>query len=316
MVAPHAEALLSAARESYDDFEMGIEASRILGEAAELPRWNAVISGLGGKYVPVRNENARNQAKRHLYEMGRPLRAFARHAATRDADLREDDQAELFAEIKAAHERLDVDEEWNRRCEEWANRWWRVPFAEVLGLVRSRYARMSQVEPHLRSLDGVGSVGRLKEVLRTCGVSLEPDPLDVARANQYRLNRTVRRVWDVYRVWLGREKADSVPSARAPELGLEDRMYLRELPGAVFFDRAKGTIQDAAFREATDGCRTVEEMRERLGIVGPPATPPAAGATRSRDCGASLRSRPPRDVPRHLRAPRGPPKAPQRTRSP
>ena len=275
-----AEALLAAARESYDDTEMGIEARRILGDAVDLPKWNAALSDLGGEYGPVKNENARTQAKRHLYEMGLPLRAFARHVATRDADVPADDQAELFAEIKAVHERLDVDEEWNRRCEEWANRWWRVPFTEVLGLVHSRYARMSEVEPHLQSLGGVSSIGQLKEVLRERGVSLAPDPLDVARANQYRLNRAVRRVWDVYRAWLRREKADSVPSARAPELGLEDGMYLRELPGAVFFARAKGTVHDAGFLEATGGCRTVEQMCEKLGIncddplPPPPPEPP------------------------------------------
>ena len=274
-----ADELVVAALESDNDFEMGFRTWRILGEAAELPKWNAVLSDLGGEYVPVTNEYARNQAKRHLYEMARPLRAFARHIATADASAPLDDQAKLFAEVRAAHERLDTNEEWNRLCEEWASRWWRVPFAEVFGLVRSRYARIAAVEPHLRALDGVGTLGRLKEALRTCAVSLEPDPLDVARSNQYRLNRTVRRVWDVYRAWLGSEKTDSAPAARAPTLGLEDRMYLRESPGADFFARAKNTIHDAEFLEATAGCDTVEEMCEKLGIncddrPSPPPPPP------------------------------------------
>ena len=264
---PAADELVAAALESDNDFEMGFRACRILGEAAELPRWNAALIDLGRDYGPVRNEHASDQAERHLYEAGRPLRAFARHVATGDASVSVDEQARLFAELTAAFERLDGDEEWYRRCREWTDRWWRVPFAEVLGFVRSRYEKTAEVEPHVRLLDGVNTISQLKEVLRTGGVSLNPDPRDVAWTNQFRLNRTVRGVWDVYRAWLGREKADSVPSGRAPDFGLEDEMYLREMPEDDLFGLAKNEIDDGEFLKATTGCGTVEELREKLGIT-------------------------------------------------
>ena len=264
---PHAEALLTAARECYDDFEMGFDVKRILREAPDLPKWNAALSELGGEYVPVRNEAARYQARRHLSEMSRPLRAFARHVATRDASVPVDDQAELFAEVRAAHERLHVDDVWNRRCEEWTHLWWRVPFVEVLGLVRSRYAEIAKCEPHLRALDGVSTIGKLKKALQTHGVALVEDPLDIARENQYRLNRIVSRVWELYRAWSRREKADSESTATAPEFGLEERMFLRALSESELGNLAKTKINNAGFREATAHCGTVEEMREELGIT-------------------------------------------------
>lgn len=270
---PDAEALLAAARECYDDFEMGFDVKRILREAPELPKWNAALSELGGEYVPVRNEDARYQARRHLSEMSRPLRAFARHVATRDASVPVDDQAELFAEVRAAHERLHVDDVWNRRCEEWTHLWWRVPFVEVLGLVRSRYAEIVKCEPHLKALDGVSTIGRLKSALQTHGVALVQDPLDIARENQYRLNRIVSRVWALYRAWSRRKKADSEPTARAPEFGLEERMFLRALSERELGNLAKNKIENAGFRKATAHCGTVEEMREELGITDEDLTP-------------------------------------------
>src|SRR5439155_5433294 len=48
--------LLGAARRARTDRDMGREAFTVLGERAELHRWNAVLAGLGERYAPVSND--------------------------------------------------------------------------------------------------------------------------------------------------------------------------------------------------------------------------------------------------------------------
>ena len=78
-----AKELLAAAMECYDDFGMGYEARRVLGDFAALPKWNEALRALGDGDQQVANARAEAQAKRYLDEAAPLLRAFARHVARR-----------------------------------------------------------------------------------------------------------------------------------------------------------------------------------------------------------------------------------------
>ena len=185
---PHwpTEDLMAAARECYDDFEMGFRARKVLGDDAELPKWNKVLAALGGEYRPVENERAADQTTRHLMMMARSLRAFARHVANGSGVK---DPVRLFSYIRAVHEGFVMDPGWSRH-------WWTVPFPAVLGALRDQYEVIPETQEYLGALadaDGSKEFGpsEFREALERQGVVLEPDPLDDARRNERRVRRVL-----------------------------------------------------------------------------------------------------------------------------
>lgn len=261
------EGLLAAARECYDDFKMGFAAWRRLGNDAELPKWNAALSVLCGQYEQVNNTQSHAQAKRYLDESAPMLRAFARHVATADAQVRIEDQGKLFSNITQLHEQLEGSTEWTRLCAEWSDSHWRVPFSAVLHVLRAKFAEIPEARLHCGVLDGVTTVGSLRSALERKGVILDPDPREVARGNQYRLNRVVCGVRECYEAWLTKKRAESTSSARDFEARLDASMYLRDWPDEDLLGRAKLAVADSDFCAAVKACTTMEGMRERLGIT-------------------------------------------------
>ena len=261
------EGLLAAAHECYDDFQMGFAAWRRLGNDAELPKWNAALSALGDKYEQVNNAQSHAQAKRYLDESAPVLRAFARHVATADAQVRIEDQGKLFSKIIQVHEQLEGSTEWTRLCARWSNSHWRVPFSAVLHVLRARFTEIPEARLHCGVLDGVTTVGSLRLALERKGVVLDPDPREVARGNQYRLNRVVCGVRECYEAWLKKKRAESTSSARAVEARLDASMYLRNWPDGDLLGRAKLAVADSDFCAAVKACTTMEGMRERLDIT-------------------------------------------------
>ena len=254
------EELIAAARECRDDFEMGLRAWQVLGGAAALPHWNDALRALGGDYMPVGNDHSEDQAKRHLEEAARPLRAFARHVATTAPNLPTmDDKAKVFSEIRAAHEGIEMDAEWARR-------WWKVPFDAVLGALRARSEGIPAVKPFLGTFDGVRNIDEFNSSLKRQGVTLEPDPLEIARRNQQRLDIAVQSVCELYEAWLAKAGADSAQSAEAPESRLDASIYLRDWSEADLFNWAKHQFNNPQFLRACAGCKTIEEMRGTLDI--------------------------------------------------
>ena len=262
------EELLMAARESYDDFAMGFRAWRShLGDAAELPRWNDALRALGGDYGPVENDRVQDEAKRHLEEAARSLRAFARHVAIDAPTLHGmGDQARIFSKISEVHERIELDAEWFSLCVEWSRHWWELPFGAVIGALCARYEQIAEVGPYLHVFAGAGTIEEFNSALDRQGVARESDPLEVARENWHRLNLVVRSMWRLYQAWLAREKAESVEPQEAPDIHLDAPMYLAEWSDDDLFARARHAIDNQQFVDACTGCKTIEEMHETLGI--------------------------------------------------
>ena len=200
-----AEDLMAAARECYDDIEMGYRAWQALGDASELKEWNAALAALGSKYKQVSNTQAEAQAKRCLYEASRLLRSFARHVATADNRDSIEDQGRFFSKLTKVFESLEKDPEWPRLCAQWSRDWWEVPFEEVFGVLRAGYEAIPEAKRHLGVFERVTSINEFRSALERRGVALEPDPLEVARGNQYRLDKAVRGVRRLYECVARRE---------------------------------------------------------------------------------------------------------------
>ena len=262
-----AEELLAAAQECYDDFEMGYRAWQVLGDASELKEWNEALAALGREYKPVSNTQAAAQAKRCLYEAARLLGVFARHVATANDSVAVQDQGKLFSNLNAVHENIENDPEWPCLHTQWSGRFWRVPFDAVLGVLRARYQRIEEAKPHLGVFEGVRSINELRSALERRGVALEPDPLDVARGNQYRLDKAVRGVCRMYECWLEKEGAEPTSGTKTSGVRLDESMYLRDWPGNDLFERAKEAVNDSGFHATVTGCNTIEAMRKRLDIT-------------------------------------------------
>ena len=269
------EDLLAAARECDDDFEMGFKARQVLGDTAELQKWNEALGVLGDEYLEVENHRAKDQARRHVEAAAESLRGLARHIATTGRNLPGmGDQGELFAKINSVRERLERSEAWTRACSEWSRRWWEVPFDAVLGVLRARYEAISAVKPHvLEAFEGVRTIEEFNVALRQQGVTLEPDPLRVARDNWHRLERVVRSMWRVFEAWLSSKEADSPRIQETVEVRLDAPMYLRPWSDAELFNRAKDEIGNQEFLDAVTGCTTIEEMRVKLAIPSGPLPP-------------------------------------------
>lgn len=254
-----AEDLMAAARECYDDFEMGF---RVLGDDVELPEWNEALEALGGEYTPVENEHAADQTTGHLMRAARWLSAFARHVANESPGVT--DPARLFSDIRAVHEDFVMDPRWSRR-------WWTVPFRAVLGALRDRYEGIPETQEHLGAFagaDGSKEFGprEFREALKGQGVALEPDPLDVAHRNERRVRRVFRRMWRVYQAWLAEQGGDRERIDQAPSVDLDAARYLREWSEVEAFEQAKRLIDNEGFLEVTDGYTTIEAIRKRLGV--------------------------------------------------
>lgn len=279
------EELLRAARESYDDFAMGLRAWQSpLGDAAELPKWNDALKTLGREYRPVENDRAQDEAKRHLEEAARSLRAFARHVAN-DAPAPDEigDRARIFSEINEIHERIELDAEWPRLCIKWSRKWWELPFGVVINALQARYERIPEVKPYLHAFEGARTLEEFNSTLDKLRVGRESDPLEVARENWSGLNLVVRAMWPLYQAWLAREEAGSAGLEEAPDIQLDAPMYLAEWSDDDLFNRALEAIDNQQFLEACAGCKTVEEMREALGI------PPDPNGANDPDVGRKAR---------------------------
>ena len=267
------EHLLATARECHNDFEMGFAAWRKLGDDAELPKWNKALRRLGGKYAEVENDRAQVQGKRCLLEAARWLRAFARHVAKKDRGGSGDGdwQAALYSEIEAVHERITTRAKWQRCCEEWSRRHWKVPFDAVLGVLCDEYEGIAEVKPYLEALRGVRTVNELNSVLSREDVDLKLDPLDLARRNQHRLREAVRSMWQLYQTWRMAVKTESERFPEAPEVSMDSSMHLREWSGkSELLRRALEVIDDPEFLDACADCETITEVRKELDLPEPP----------------------------------------------
>ena len=260
------EELLAAARDSYDDADMGYRAWRALDDAARLPKWNEAMVALGDGYEECRNEQAEAQAMRHLDAAAPLLRAFARYIATRHPDVALKDQGALFERIVYVHERIKKNAEWPRHVAGWVGSYWQVPFEAVLMVLRAGYDGIPKAREHLDVIEPVRNTHGLRSALEGLRVDLAPDPHEVARGNRDRLDQLVRSVRDIHAAWRIKTKAKSTSSAKGPAL-FDASMYLRDWTDEDLLQHATLAVTDEDFRKRVAKCATIDEMLDTLGLA-------------------------------------------------
>ena len=115
-------------------------------------------------------------------------------------------------------------------------------------------------------LESAETIEELKRELARAGATLDPDPREVARGNQRRLDKEVGGVRRLYEAWVEREGSEPTSSRKALDIRLDDSQYLRDWSAGELFEFAKRAVDDSDFREHVAGCTTIKAMRERLGI--------------------------------------------------
>ena len=251
------EDLLSAARKSRDDAEMGRTVFQHLGESAELPKWNAALAELGDRYATVVNNEAADQARRHLDETAPYLRALARHVAI------ETTKPALFRKLEEVRENFEAPADW-------PSRWWEVPFDAVLSELETAWTSELDVDSGLVDILGSASnLERFRAELVQNGIDLDVDPYGTFRRNENRVESEIGLLHDLYRAWLvvsGVAPEDNGSTAIEPPR-TDSSAYLQDWSKTEIFARALGAVGDADFRQRCEGSVSIDEARKKLEVT-------------------------------------------------
>ena len=246
--------LLLAARQSRDDHAMGVSAWHALGDIAQLPAWNAALARLGDRYGFVENNAVDDQTAEHV-EAAKPLlRGFARYIAIEASD------PSLFHKLETVSRNF-------KARGDWSTRWWEVPFAAVIGALHNGYAEVLCAEHRLEVLEEATTVEDLQTTFHDRGIATDPDPYDIARRNKDGLDGMLANLHDLHRVWVEFNNIAAVaPTPPEPPAELDPEAYLCLWSNADMLDRSIRIIEDSEFAAACDGCASLDEIRNRLGL--------------------------------------------------
>ena len=257
------QSLLSAARKSRDDHAMGTATWQALGDDAQLPAWNAALAKLGDGYETVENRSVSEQTKVHLEEAKPLLRALARHVAVEVGD------PSLFRRIEEVSRDFVGNADWSKR-------WWEVPFGAVLGALRDRYAEIPCCTPHLKVIEGLSSVGNLRNQFDNWGIEIAPNPYETADRNRSRLAQVLDSTRDLHQAWTEAcGLNEGGPELPGPLDEFDTTAYLEDWPDDRLLAMALQILNDKEFTDACDGCSTLDAIRQKLDL-----TPEAVEARR------------------------------------
>ncbi|MXZ79850.1 MAG: hypothetical protein F4Z15_00415 [Gammaproteobacteria bacterium] len=246
--------LLSVARSSRDDREMGHHTWLALGHVAQLPSWNEALTTLGERYEPVENLAVQDQVDA-LIEMARPLlRCLARHIAIKEGN------PNLFPDLEGATRDFEVHPEWTVK-------WWEIPFTVVMNALQARYAEVPGAEYHLTVLETIENVDDLRVAFKDAGIETDCNPYEIARQNTSEFGKMLRDLHDLHGTWIELEDASSRPPEPpdAPD-DPEPEAYLKPWTETELLHRGLRCIGACPFVDACAGCMSLDDIRKRLGL--------------------------------------------------
>ena len=182
------------------------------------------------------------------------LRGFARHLAIETGD------PNLFHKFEAVSRNFEAPADWSTQ-------WWEVPFAAIVGALRDGYAGVPDAEHYLQVLDQAMTLEELHDEFRDEGIAVDPDPYAIARRNKDGLNETLANLHDLHRLWV-KFNCNAVAPLTPPNLSVEldPSAYLLPWSHAELLRRSLLIIADSRFTTACNGCASLDEVREHLGL--------------------------------------------------
>ena len=246
--------LLQAARRSRDDVAMGRRAHEVLGEAAELPRWNAALRELGERYGAVRNEDALDQAKAHLRDIMPELRALIRGIAIAEG------RAERFVELDKVLAGVSCPPDW-------ADEWWQVPFSAACSAIADALTAASVADSFCSPLRTATSVQEFRERLLASGIELNVNPFELAAENLNCLYAALAVIQDVHAAWLASRGVTQAARVLDAEKDFPPSGYIDRWDDEALLARSLALLGDARFNAACEGCARVEDVRANLGLT-------------------------------------------------
>ena len=257
--------MLSTARKSRDDREMGLSAWHALGDTAQLPAWNEALATLGERYDTVQNHAVHDQTATLIESAAPLLRCFARHIAI------EEDDPGLFHDLEAVTQNFQPREDWSMR-------WWDVPFTAIIAELTAGYSKVPGVTRHLRVFEAARNVDDLRTAFHDSGISTDCNPYEIARRNRSRLENLLNELHDLHRTWLELTTCNSAAPERPEQpAAIDPAAYLNLWSEAELLPRALHCMGKTAFTEASAGCASLGDIRNRL------ALDPEAVAARRRE---------------------------------
>ena len=244
--------LVSTARRSRDDREMGFETWQVVGDRAALPNWNTVLDSLEGVYEPVENKDVDEQVSFHLEEARPLLSALARMFALDCAN------PEVFTRVEFANQNFKTPKGWSKR-------WWKVPFEAVFNALQGRYQEFVDAQC-LKSFTQVTSIEDLQRVLEEQGAEVDQDPYEIYRWNESRLREVLDDALDLYRVWVAKNEIEQRLTDFLPLQELGNEAYLAQWSDAELWHRVFNAIDDSRFTVACGGRCNAKEIRSILGL--------------------------------------------------
>ena len=246
--------VLLAARQSPDDYAMGLATWRALGDdIAQLPAWNEALASLGDRYEAVNNRHVDEQTQAHLEEATPLLHGLARHIAIQK------DNPGLFSRLETVHQNL-------KGSSDWSTLWWEVPFRIVMDKLHACYAEIPGVEHHIEVLKRTANVDDLRVKFQRCGIAIDFDPYETADKNKTRFEEVLRQVHDLRLSWLELRTSDPIAPEPEPRVAIDPTAHLYLWTDAHLLKRALTLIDDAEFVKVCDGCANIDEIRKCLGI--------------------------------------------------
>ena len=151
--------------------------------------------------------------------------------------------------------------------EDWSKRWWEVPFGTIIDELRAGYAKIPVTGHHLEVLEGANTVDDLRAVFQRRNIATDRNPYDTASLNKKGLDEVLRHVHDLRRAWMDlRASEPIVPGSPEPSAEFDAAAYLSLWSDDELLARALCVIDDAEFVSACNGCKSLNEIRERLGL--------------------------------------------------
>jgi hypothetical protein len=184
---------LELARESKSMEALGRKLHDLIGERAQLDKWNQVLSYLGES--EILNEQAIDEFEGHLDAARKPLRSIIRDLLL--SNLNHDNFLDLDEKLSELERPADF-----QKC------YWFVPFEAVMSLVSELFKNLGSRQEILVALTSATDTKDLVSLLGNLGLEPNIDPLEIHADNHKKLSFILGEIRKTIIAWCLKNKID------------------------------------------------------------------------------------------------------------